>query len=119
MMNFKGIIFSPDFRVKTQEQFSRAQKFVDSECLRRADPYVPLRNSILKKSGIAGTVIGSGEIKYTAPYGRKQYYTNTGKGIEGLNASGGTKGLRGKFWFERMKADHKEEILNACKEKFK
>lgn len=119
MMDFKGIIYASDFKLKKQEQFSQAQKLIDSECLRYVDPYVPFRTGMLKKSGISGTVIGSGEIKYTAPYGRMQYYSNGGKGIEGMNASGGTKGLRGRYWFERMKADHKDEILRTAKEKFK
>ncbi len=45
--------------------------------------------------------------------GRKQYYENAGIGKEGLNKPGGE--LRGKEWFERMKADHKEEILEGAK----
>lgn len=74
--------------------FSNAQKFVDSECLRYMDPLTPRRTGMLIKSGTLGTVIGKGEIEYLAPYARRQYYENRGKG------------QRGKKWFERMKTAH-------------
>lgn len=115
MIRFSGLIFASDFQVNSEKEFIAAQKYVDSEVLRLSDPYVPLDNSPLKKSGITGTVLGSGEVDYTAPYARRNYYENAGRGKEGLNASGGTKGLRGKYWFERMKADHKDDILRGLK----
>ena len=118
-MKKNGIDWNPNFQVEKQLRFANAQKIVDSEVLRRCDPYVPFRLGDLKKSGIAGTVIGSGKVEYTAIYARRQYYENAGRGIEGLNASGGTSGLRGKLWFERMKADQKEDILKQVKEAFK
>lgn len=52
------------------------QKVIDSEVLRRSDPYIPMLSGNLKRSGTTGTVIGSGEVKYIAPYARKQYYNN-------------------------------------------
>lgn len=116
MMRFTGITFDPNFRERAEKNFAQAQKYVDSECLRHSDPYVPMDTGMLKKSGITGTVLGSGELDYTAPYAKEQYYTNAGRGKEGLNASGGTTGLRGKLWFERMKADHKDDILRGLKE---
>lgn len=118
MIKFTGITFDPNFKQNIETNFSRCQKFIDSECLRLSDPYVPFRTGMLKKSGISGTVLGSGVIEYTAPYGKQQYYTNAGRGIEGLNRTNGTKGLRGKLWFERMKADHKGEIERKAKENF-
>ena len=116
MIGFKGLTFNTNFRQNTQEHFDRKQKYVDSEVLRFSDPYVPFRTGMLKKSGISGTVLGSGVVEYTAPYARQQYYTNAGRGIEGTNASGGISGKRGKFWFERMKLAHKNEILNGLKQ---
>lgn len=115
MIRFTGITFDPNFRQKAAQNFERAQKYVDSETLRHSDPYVPFLTGMLKKSGTTGTVLGSGVVKYTAPYAKKNYYQNGGRGIEGLHASGGVRGLRGKFWFERMKADHKKEILKGLK----
>ena len=115
MIRFSGLSFNTNFRHDAQQHFDRKQKYVDSEVLRLSDPYVPFRTGMLKKSGISGTVIGSGRVEYTAPHARPQYYTNAGRGIEGLNASGGTRGRRGKFWFERMKLAHKREIMNGLK----
>lgn len=95
------------------------QKVIDSEVLRRSDPYVPMLSGNLKKSGITGTVIGSGEVKYIAPYAHKQYYRNAGRGRQGITKKNAHnyKCLRGKLWFERMKADHKNDILKVAKEK--
>ncbi|MBQ6169789.1 MAG: capsid protein [Ruminococcus sp.] len=115
MIRFTGITFDPNFKEKSKANFERTQKYIDSETLRYSDPYVPFRTGMMKKSGISGTVIGSGVIEYTAPYAKKQYYTNAGRGKEGLNAVKGTKGLRGAFFFERMKADHKDDILKGVK----
>lgn len=80
------------------------QKFIDSEVLRLTDPYVPLDKGDLKESGTKSTRIGSGEVIYRTPYARRQYYENKGDG------------LRGKMWFERMKANHKEQILRGALE---
>lgn len=91
----------------------KVQKIVDSEVLRRCDPYVPFNTGYLKKSGITGTKIGKGEVVYNAVYAHTNYYANAGKGKEGTSKGG----MRGKFWFERMKADHLEDILKVAKEK--
>ena len=115
MIHFTGITFDPNFKENAEKNFSQAQQYIDSEVLRLSDPYVPFDTGMLKKSGISGTVLGSGVVEYTAPYARKQYYENSGRGKEGLQASGGVTGLRGKLWFERMKADHKKEILEGVK----
>lgn len=114
MMQFSGIVFSRELKPAVKQHFSRKQKYIDSECLRLSDPYTPFLTGTMKHSGITGTVLGSGELDYTAPYAKPNYYENAGHGIEGLNASGGTRGLRGKYWFERMKADHKDEILRGA-----
>jgi hypothetical protein len=95
------------------EPSGKVQKIVDSEVLRRSDPYVPFQTGFLKKSGILGTKIGGGEVVYNAVYAHINYYLNAGKGKQGT-ASGG---LRGKYWFERMKADHLDDIIKTAKEK--
>ena len=98
-----SLTWNPGFGAERTEEFTKAQKFVDSECLRRCSPLVPLRTSMLIKSGQLGTVIGSGTIQYIAPYSRKQYYENRGTGE------------RGKLWFERMKAKDGAQILAGAK----
>lgn len=84
--------------------FSKAQQFVDSECLRYMDPLTPFQTGMLIRSGTLGTVIGSGNIEYTAPYARRQYYENKGRG------------QRGKKWFERMKTAHKSAIIKGAQQ---
>lgn len=92
------------------EKGGKVQKFIDSEVIRCMDPFVPFREGFLKKSAILGTVIGSGRIKYTAPYARRNYYENAGWGNEGIQRGG----RRGRKWFERMKPIYLETILNGA-----
>ena len=94
------------------EAGGKVQKVVDSEVLRRSDKYVPFLTGFLKKSGVLGTKIGSGEVIYSAPYAKKNYYLNAGRGKQGTAVGG----LRGKFWFERMKADHLTDIIKIAQE---
>lgn len=82
------------------------QQFIDSEVMRRMDPYIPFRLGALKGAVIRGTRVGSGLIHQSTPYAKRQYFEN----------KGGSGGLRGKMWFERMKADHKENILHGAAE---
>ena len=48
------------FGPKYSNGFSKAQEFIDSECLRYCDPLTPRRTGYMIKSGQLGTVIGSG-----------------------------------------------------------
>ncbi|MEM5781253.1 MAG: minor capsid protein, partial [Lawsonibacter sp.] len=59
---------------KVTANLNRAQKWLDNEILKDSAPYVPRITGALEHSGIAGTVIGSGEIVYNSPYARYQYY---------------------------------------------
>ncbi len=90
-----------------QQHFERAQIFVDSEVLRLCSPLVPFQTGMLDKSGKLGTEIGSGEVRYIAPYAAAQYY-NTSE-------SRPYDAQRGAKWFERMKVGHKKEILDGAK----
>lgn len=95
------------FKKRRKAQFSAAQSYIDQSVLRGCAKYVPLRTGVLVKSGTLGTVVGSGEVKYIAPYARRQYYENKGRGV------------RGRLWFERWKAEHKEQTLREVKQYFK
>ena len=101
--------WNPGFSGKWNGQFADAQRFVDSEVLRLSSRYVPLRTSMLQKSGILGTEIGKGEVCWIAPYARKQYY-NTAD-------SRSYDAKRGGHWFERMKADHGAQIIEGAKKR--
>jgi len=95
-----------DFGRKATSNFGRAQEFVDSEVLRFCSTRVPFRTGMLQKSGILGTVIGSGEVRYIAPYSAYQYY--------GTKNSRGYDAVRGSHWFERGKAVERERILRGA-----
>ena len=97
------LTWNAGFGQKKSAAFLNAQEFVDSECLRYCDPLTPRLSGTLIKSGTLGTVIGSGNLEYLAPYARKQYYKNPGG-----------KGNRGPLWFERMKASKKEVIRKGA-----
>ncbi len=59
--------WNSDFQPKHQMRYTRAQRFVDSEVLRRSEPYIPLLTGLLIKSGILATDIGSGRVSWIAP----------------------------------------------------
>lgn len=112
LLNERGtkatLIFSPAFRQKWQGQYTAAQKFVDSEVLRLSEPYIPLRTSMLIKSGILGTDIGSGLVQWIAPYAKAQYYRPRKPGSA-------TGPLRGPFWFRRMWESWGKKITAGAK----
>lgn len=118
------------------ETKGRVQKFIDSECIRRMKPYTPFLSGTLQRSATIGTVIGSGIIAQKTPYAHYQYYGVVyapnipifrGGILEGfysppvkyptnrqLNYNKSKHPQAGKMWFERMKADHKNDILRGA-----
>ena len=99
--------WNKNFCAERSDQFNQTQRFVDSEVLRLSSPYVPFQTGMLDKSGILGTDVGSGEVNYIAPYAAAQYYRTS--------VSRPYDSQRGAKWFERMKIDHKDEILRGAK----
>lgn len=97
------LVWSSSCAPHLNKSLSSKQEIIDSEVLRRCAPMVPKRTGALEKSGTLGTVIGSGEVKYIAPYARPQYY-NTSQ-------TRSYDPRRGGMWFERMKAANKAAIL--------
>ena len=108
------------------------QKFIDSECINKMIPYTPMLSGLLSNSAPRlGTKIGSGKIEYFSPYARYQYYGKLM--VSSTTGSAWSKGeskvltdkdlvhnkskhpQAGPFWFERMKADKKEEILQGAR----
>jgi hypothetical protein len=102
------LVWNKNFKPKHQGRFTRAQKFVDSEVLRRCEPYIPLRTGVLVKSGILGTVLGSGLVEWGANYAKAQYYSPREPGSS-------TGPLRGPYWFERMNATDGQDIIRHAK----
>lgn len=106
------------------------QKTVDSEAMRYMSPYMPRRQAgELEHLMMMSTVIGSGQIDTPGPYAHYLYegilYVSPSTGStwakkneikvptsKELTYAGAP--MRGKKWFERMKTDHKEDILQAA-----
>ena len=114
------------------EPMGKVQKFIDQECIRLMAPYTPRKSGLLEKAATLGTKIGSGEINQISPYARFQYYGKVMvSSITGSPwARRGDKQvltdrdlvhnksihpMAGPFWFERMKADKKDEILEGAR----
>lgn len=115
------LIWGSDFAPRWDARYERAQVFVDSEILRLCDPLIPMQSSMLKKSGTLGTIVGSGEVVWIAPYARYQYYgklmvgpaPKTMTDVDLQYHSG--EAQRGAFWFERMKAADGAAIIAGAK----
>jgi len=103
-----SLVWNTNFQPKWQGQFISAQRFVDSEILRLSEPYIPLLTSMLIKSGILGTKVGSGVVEWIAPYAKSQYYLARKTGSQ-------TGALRGSFWFQRMKEVKGKRIISGAR----
>lgn len=111
------------------ENGGAVQKYVDSEVLRLSEPYTPHLTGALSKSAQATTILGNGEVKWNTPYARYLYHgklmvspstgsswakKNEKKVLANAPLSYHGGGKRGKMWFERMKADHRNKILQGA-----
>ncbi|MFT8889868.1 MAG: minor capsid protein [Ethanoligenens sp.] len=101
------LTWNPDFGDQHTGNFTRAQKFLDSEVLRTTTPFVPIRTGALIKSGQLGTVIGSGQVTWNVPYARRLYYSQ--------NYHFNDAPQRGGKWFERSKATNKPQWIAGVK----
>lgn len=110
------------------------QRFVDEEVIRLCDPKVPFDSGTLKHSALTASAIGDGLVVYNTPYARYLYYGEVyGPNVpiyengtlvgffspphkhptgEKLTYQGAPE--RGALWFERMKAEHADDIARAA-----
>ncbi len=84
------------------EEGGRVQQYVDSEVVRNMSNYMQKLSGTMIESMVIATDIGSGEVVVNVPYAQK------------VSKRGRTKGLRGPNFFERMKADHRDDILEGA-----
>ncbi len=82
----------------------RVQQGVDSEVMRCMEPRMPWLSGNMVKQMIIPTVIGSGEVVVETSYAHAR------------SISARNNGLRGPDFFERMKADCRDDILNLAAE---
>lgn len=87
----------------------RVQQYIDTECLRRSTEFAPFDQHTLIESATHNTQIGSGEVRYRTPYARRLYYHPE------YNFSHENNSQAGAYWFDRMKAQHKNQILEGAK----
>lgn len=106
------------------------QKLIDSKTMRYMGPYMPRRQAgELEHMMVLGTVLGSGQIDIPGPYAhylhegilyvspttgsawakKGEIKVPTGKELTYAGAP-----MRGKKWFDRMKADHKDDVIRAA-----
>jgi len=98
------LVWNPGFGQEYTNKFGRVQVFIDNGVIKGMEPYTPLRTSMMIKSALLGSVIGSGLIRYLAPYGKRQYYMGREPGTSSFGA------LRGKLWFSRWKTEKGESF---------
>lgn len=129
------------------ESGGKVQQAIDKAVIDYSVPYTPYDSGTLAKSAYGATEIGSGKVIYPGPYAHYQYYGEVyGPNIPVFDDDSGTptrffsppgrkkhptgrelqykkdvNPLAGSFWFERMKADHLQDIIreaeNAAKGK--
>lgn len=123
------------------ETGGKVQQAIDKSVIDWNLLYCPMATGTLAKSAYTATTIGSGKVVYPGPYARYLYYGEVmGPNIPVFDDSSGVptrffsppgqkkhltgrqlkfstdlNPLAGAFWFERMKADHMEDILKEAK----
>ena len=104
----KAIQFNQQQALKKRglEDGGRVQQYIDNQVLRLCEPKIPKDTGALIASGKIHTQIGSGEVKYRTVYARRWYY---------MPAKFQQAPERGNYWFERMKQQHKQHILDGAK----
>ncbi len=91
------------------EEGGRVQKFIDTESLRLSNEKAPFDQHNLIESSENHTKYGSGQLEYPGPYSRKLYYHPE------YNFSTEHNAEAGGYWFERMKQQHKDQILKGAR----
>lgn len=119
MISFKGITFPADFNGNVKKAFATRQNALDAKCIALMEDYTPVsrqggytkasphkwvRFENRGKMSKSHRQESPGVIINTEPKARREYYIN--KGFSGAK--------RGKYWFRRMVADHKEELRNIA-----
>ena len=119
----------------------RVQMAIDRAVIKYCMPYVPKDTGVLESSPYTASIIGSGKVVYPGPYARYQYYgevmgpnipvfeDDSGIPTRFFSPPGQKKHLTGRplqykqdlnplagsFWFNRMKADHANDIVREAR----
>lgn len=131
--------WNPQFAKNANEKAHQIQCVIDTAVIKYMTPYIPYQSGFLATKALtAETVIGSGKIRQLGPYAHYLYVgeiygpnipvkengvivgwwsppskTPTGRP---LTYDTTKNPLAGSHWFERMKADHADDILREAQE---
>lgn len=101
------IEWNPGFGANKTAVFQKGQAMMDSEVMRLMEPYMQLLTGAMIMSMRLSTTPGSGEVIVNTPYASRVYYTKSGIGRK-------TGPLRGPRYFDRMKADKKDQLRRTA-----
>lgn len=96
------IRWNKDAGASLASAMTTARSMLMQRILRDTDPLVPFDTGMLKNTAQLATDYDSGEIIWSTPYARPQYYLH-----EKGTALHGDTGLRGSWWAERSRDAHK------------
>ena len=123
------------------EKGGKVQQVIDAKVIEFNEDYAPWDSGTLAKSAYGATQIGSGKVIYPGPYAHYMYYGEVyGPNIPVFGDDSGVptrffsppgrkkhptgralkyktdvNPLAGSFWFERMKADRMQDIIQEAK----
>lgn len=109
----KGNFNEAAARTRLKAAIKRAQMKLDTQVITDSNYFVPKVTTMLEKSAIEGTVIGSGLVKWTEDYARRQYY---GEGFDHSKQSNPSACAR---WFEAAKARWLEQWRKLVNDEIK
>ena len=101
-----------DFQKIFSKKFRAAQNYVDEECIKRMEPYVPVGRKSYHNAGklkASVKIEKPGKIVYTAPFARHDYYSTVS------HLHGGNPDAQ-RMWFEVMKQESGRSILKHAAE---
>lgn len=127
---------------KNLETGGKVQTTIDNAVIRYCESYCPFETGVLAYSPYTASPPGGGQVIYSTPYARYLYYGEVmGPNIPVFEDDSGvptrfysppgqpkhltgrqiqyntdTNPLAGPFWFERMKANHSQDILEEAKQ---
>lgn len=97
------MVWHGDISAKLAQKVQAAQMALDNEVVRQMEPYMPTESGNTIRSMQQHTQPGSGHVVVKTPYAANAYHT--AKAV----------GQRGPWYFERMKADKKDHLLEVAR----
>lgn len=104
---------SAGVKERVEDKTKRAQVAIDSMVLSDSNYFVPVKTSMLEKSSITNSVLGSGVLVWRTPYARRQYNGVNFDHSKQLNPNACAK------WFEAANARWHDKWIRLANEQFK